>query len=288
MHKKPDKASQASIVSILVNTVLFGLKYWAGLATGSIAIIADAWHTLSDSVSSIILLFGIRFSKKPADKEHPFGHGRFELITALIIGAILGLIGYNILVSAIEKLQDRTVTHFGFVAKAVTILSILMKEGLAQYSFYIGKKTQNKAVIADGWHHRSDSLSSVIVLIGIFAGSSFWWIDSVLGAIVSLLIFYATYRIFSGAVHKLLGETPDEPTLKKIKDISNSIANRDLYLHHTHIHSYGKHKEITFHIRLPSDMSLDDAHKIATKIERRIMEDLNLQATIHMEPLHEN
>jgi cation diffusion facilitator family transporter len=287
MGKIGNKASLAGWLSIFVNTVLFVLKYWAGIITGSIALIADAWHTLSDSISSIVLLFGIRFAKKPADKEHPFGHGRYELVSALTIGAILGLIGYSFLLGSIEKLKEHETAQFGLAAIIVTIVSILGKEGLAQYAFFIGKQSNNQAVTADAWHHRSDALSSVIILLGIVFGSRFWWIDGVLGIIVCLLIFYASYKICSDAINQLLGEKPDEKTIRQIRDITFQIADRELYLHHTHIHTYGDHKEITFHIRLPSTMTLEEAHKIATKIEHRIQEELNIQATIHMEPLHE-
>ncbi len=287
MNPHHDKASSAGWLSIAINTVLFVLKYWAGIVTGSIALIADAWHTLSDSLSSVVLLVGIRLSKKPADKEHPFGHGRYELISALTIGAILGLIGYNFLLGSIEKLNERETATFGLMAIIITIISIIGKEGLAQYSFYAGRKTNNKAVVADGWHHRTDALSSVIILVGILFGKQYWWMDGVMGILVSLLIFYASFTICSEAVNKLLGEKPDDKTIRKIRDITFQVADRELYLHHTHIHTYGDHKEITFHIRLPSHMTLQDAHVIATKIEHQIQQDLNIQATIHMEPLHE-
>ncbi|MGK7394870.1 MAG: cation diffusion facilitator family transporter [Candidatus Cyclobacteriaceae bacterium M3_2C_046] len=287
-HSSPDnrQASRAGVISILVNAILFGLKYWAGLVTGSVALVADAWHTLSDSISSVMVLVGINISNKPADKEHPFGHGRAEIITALLIGAILGFIGFNFLVESIQRLKSQNVVSYGLVAKIVTVISILFKEGLAQYSFWIGRKTNSESLKADAWHHRSDALSSIIILIGIFAGGNYWWMDGSLGIIVSVLIFYATYEILSTAIHKLLGEKPDEQTINKLKEISRKITSRELYLHHTHIHNYGNHQEITFHIRLPSDMTLEEAHEIATRIEQRIQEELQMQATIHMEPLH--
>lgn len=282
-----DQAAAAGWVSIAVNAALFALKYWAGIVTGSIALIADAWHTLSDSLSSIVLLLGLKVAKKPADKDHPFGHGRAELIAALIIGGILAVIGINFLIESIRRLQDHTLVQYGLIAKVVTIVSILAKEALAQYAFRLGRRTNTKSLIADGWHHRSDALSSVIILTGIFLGGDWWWIDGVLGIIVSLLIFYATYEIFSGSVHKLLGEKPDEKTFRKIKEITYRVSKRELFLHHMHIHTYGDHKEVTFHIRLPKEMTLEEAHDIATKIEHTVREELAIQATIHMEPLHE-
>ena len=281
------KPSFAAWLSIAINLLLFILKYWAGIVTNSVAILADAWHTLSDSASSVIVLIGLKISSKPADKEHPFGHGRAELIASIIIGVILGVIGFNFLIESFQRIKQHQVIEYGLLAKIAVIVSIALKEVMAQYSFWSGKKYNSESLIADGWHHRSDALSSIIIIIGIFFGGQLWWIDGVMGLIVSGMIFYATYQILSKASDTLLGEKPDQKTLKRITAISKEIASREIYLHHTHIHTYGDHKELTFHIRLPSDMPLDQAHDIATRIEKRINEELNMEVTIHMEPLYE-
>jgi cation diffusion facilitator family transporter len=153
------------VVSIIINSILFILKYWAGIVSGSIALTADAWHTLSDSLSSIVVVVGVKLSSKKPDKDHPFGHGRWEQISALLIAFILGLIAYDFVQSSILQLINRESTTFGTLAIVVTIISIVVKEALAQYAFYIAKKTDNVSVKADAWHHRSDALSSVVVLI---------------------------------------------------------------------------------------------------------------------------
>lgn len=191
-------------ISIIVNGLLFILKYWAGFVTGSLALMADAWHTLSDSLSSIIVVIGTKISNKPPDKEHPFGHGRAELIAAIIIGVILGLIGFEFARDSIARLANHGSVVFGKFAIWVTVISIVVNECLAQFSFWAGRTTGNPALKADGWHHRSDAISSLIILVGIFAGSYFWWIDGVLGLIVSLLIFYAAYEIIKEGTDPLL------------------------------------------------------------------------------------
>ncbi|PKP37023.1 MAG: cation transporter, partial [Bacteroidetes bacterium HGW-Bacteroidetes-15] len=161
-------ALKAGWVSILVNTSLFALKFWAGVVSGSVAIIADAWHTLSDSISSVFLLLGVFFSQKPADKDHPFGHGRYELIATILIGCLLAWVSYNFFVESIERLQNRESASYGLIALIATVISIVSKEILAQYSFYIGRITKSQVVKADGWHHRSDAISSIAILGGIF------------------------------------------------------------------------------------------------------------------------
>ena len=275
-------------LSIIVNIFLFGLKYWAGVATGSIAIIADAWHTLTDSISSIIVLIGVKVSSKPADEKHPFGYGRAELIASLIIGVLLAIIAFFFIQQSIEKLKNREAVVFGTFAIVVTVISIVSKEALAQFAIWAGKKTGSTVLKADAWHHRSDAISSVIILVGIFLGKYFWWIDGVLGIIVALLIFYATFEIFRDSINPLLGKTPDANLIKEVNKICQAIIATQMEAHHFHIHEYGNHTELTFHINLSNDVSLEDAHIIATKIENSIREKLNIEATIHMEPLENN
>lgn len=272
-------------LSIFTNGILFGFKYWVGIMTGSVGLIADAWHTLSDSLSSVAVIIGLRASKKPPDDEHPYGHGRAELASTLLIGVVLALIGVNFFRESIDRLINRESVVFGFWAKAITIISILAKEALAQISFYAGRKNNSPSLKADGWHHRSDALSSVIILFGIFFGASFWWMDGVLGLIVSAMILYASYDIIKTALGEIIGKSADEKTIKEIRDLVDSIIEREVHLHHVHMHIYGDHKELTCHIKLPPDMSLQKAHDIANYIEDQIREQMNIEATIHMEPL---
>lgn len=286
MRKKPQwNALTAAWISIVLNFLLFIFKYWAGIVSGSVAIIADAWHTLSDSASSAIVIIGLKWSSVPADSEHPFGHGRAELISSIIIGVMLGLIAVNFFIESIQQLQAHEVITYGLLAKSAIITSILVKEIMAQYSFYIGKKADSDSLRADGWHHRSDALSSVIVLLGMFLAGHWWWIDGAMGILITIMLGYATYQILKRAIHKSLGEKPDAETMLKLNRISEDAFARELHLHHTHIHVYGDHKEITFHIKLPPDMTLEKAHDIATILEKRILNEMEMHATIHMEPL---
>lgn len=275
----------ATYGSIVLNILLFGIKIWAGVVSGSIAIIADAWHTLSDSISSVAVLVGLKISAKPADSNHPYGHGRAELISSLIVGILLALIGFNFLMESIVKLRSHEEVIFGNLAIVVTIISALVKEVMAQYSIIIGKKTNSKSMVADGWHHRSDAISSLVILIGIFVGNYFWWVDGVLGIIVSFLLFYTTYSILKENISVLLGESIDEELRKDIMDMATRVSNLDILPHHFLVHHYGNHTELTFHIKLPGSFSLDEAHVIATKYEVLIKERHNIQATVHIDAL---
>jgi cation diffusion facilitator family transporter len=272
-------------ISIITNIFLFIIKYWVGLVSGSIALIADAWHTLSDSISSIAVIVGLKISKVPPDREHPYGHGRAELLSTLLIGIILGVIGFNFFRDALIHLIHEQAVIFGFWAKAVTVISILGKEALAQISFYIGRKNESPSLRADAWHHRSDALSSIIILIGIFLGGRYWWTDGVLGLIVAGLILYSSFDIIRNAWADILGKSADEATTRKLRKMVDGMYPNGIHLHHVHMHIYGDHKELTFHIKLPPEMSLKEAHDIANSIEDKVRKDMKIEATIHMEPL---
>ena len=273
------------LVSVILNLLLFVLKYYAGIASASLALIADAWHTLSDSLTSLVVILGIKLSSKKPDKEHPFGHGRWEQISALIIAILLALVGVEFMKDAIAKLRGHEAADFGWLAYLATVASIVLKEGLARYAFYIARKTGNAAVKADGWHHRSDALSSLMVLAGLFLSPYFWWIDSVLGMLISFMLFYAAYGIIREAVNKISGEEPSEEVIGKVEQIVKAEMGNVAYPHHYHIHHYGDHIEFTFHIKVPGEETVEEAHRKATLIEMQIKTELKIDATIHIEPL---
>ena len=271
------------IVSVVVNILLFAFKYAVGIFSGSLSIIADAWHSLSDSISSIIVIIGGIFSKKPADKEHPFGHGRIELITSFIVGIMLIFIGYTFFAEAIKNLLSKRTANFNKAAIIAMIVSIIIKEILAQYSFWAYRKSGAKSLYADAWHHRSDSITSIIILIGILIGKNFWQSDAILSILVSIVIFIAALDVIKSSVQPLIGEYPSEEIINKIKNIADELKLNCESLHHFHIHIYGSHAEITFHIRFPKDMTVFEAHNMATVFENAIREKLSIEATIHIE-----
>ncbi|MCT4640251.1 MAG: cation diffusion facilitator family transporter [Bacteroidales bacterium] len=278
-------AYREGIVSIFVNIILFVLKLWAGLISGSIALIADAWHTLSDSLSSIIVIASVKLSSRKANDKYPFGHGRWEQISSIFIGFLLSIVAYDFMKESIIKLGKQESANFGVVAIVVTVLSVLMKEGLAQYAFKIAKKTDNTAVKADGWHHRTDALSSIVVLVGIFLKDYFWWIDSVLGIIIALMLFYAVYGIVKESISRLLGETPSDEMKNRIIEIVKESHPVNLHPHHFLMHDYGVHQEITFHIKLDNEMTVIEAHDIVDKVEKQVNEQMNINTTIHVDPI---
>ncbi len=170
------------VLSIVLNTALFGLKYWVGLSTGSIAVIADAWHTMSDTLTSVIVILGFKISSMRPDKKHPFGHGRAEIISSVVIGVLLAVVGFNFLVESIHRLQHHTAASFNSSAITVFAISVVLKEALAWFSIWAGRKIESQSLIADGWHHRSDSVASLLILLGMLFGRYLWWVGAVMGS----------------------------------------------------------------------------------------------------------
>jgi len=278
----------AGALSIFINTILFAAKLWVGIITGSVALMADAWHTMSDSLTSVLTVIAAKLATKKPDKEHPFGHGRWELVASLVMAFVLGMIGYEFLTDSFERFQSRESITYGTLAITVTALSIIAKELLAQYSFYLGRKHNNPVITAEGWHSRSDSLSSVVILIGIVITrliEGLWWMDSALGAFCALAIFYAAFQIFKESITKILGEKPEQKLIDELETEVKKIYDNDLKLHHFHLHNYILHKELTFHIRLDKNLTIKDGHDIATAIENIVKEKFGMTATIHVEPL---
>ena len=271
-------------LSILINTTLFFLKIIAGRKSGSISMIADAWHTLSDSLTSLVVIYGFWISSIPKDKEHPFGHGRAEIISSIIIGTLLAMVGFNFLIDSFKNFLSKKSSIFDITGIIIFLISVVVKEALASFSIILGKKTNSKSLIADGWHHRSDALASLLIVIGIIFSKNLWWIDSILGVLVSLLIIYTAFDIIKGASNILLGENPDEEMDKKLKDIIKNYTPELNDIHHIHIHKYGDHIEITLHARIAGETTINKAHDICNILEKEIKKELNADATLHIEP----
>lgn len=272
-------------ISIVCNIFLFVAKYAVGAITGSIALIADAWHTLTDSVSSVIVLVGGKVSSKPADKEHPYGHGRAEHIAAIIIGVMLFVVAFDFVMSGVEKLQHREEVVYGTWAYIVTLFSILIKEGMAQYALWAYRKTGASILKADAWHHRTDSISSLVILVGLYFGKFFWWIDGVLAIFVAVMIAKVGYDILRDEIRSLLGEKVDEKLKVSIEEAMAKEFDYNIGIHHMLIHKYGDHCEMSCHIKLSKDMRLEEVHAVCTRVEDVMDKQFNIVVTVHPEPI---
>jgi cation diffusion facilitator family transporter len=255
---------------------------------GSVAMLADAWHTLSDSLSSVVVLFGFWISGRPADDNHTFGHGRAEAVASVIIGTLLAVVGFSFCKESIQRLAHQRAVQYSTFCTLVFLISFAVKEGLARFSLWAGRKTGCASLIADAWHHRSDAVASLLIVFGTVVGTRLWWMDGLLGLGVSGLILYASYATLRSSASLLLGESPSTDL---IGGIEAAVAGADVSVdrasvHHLHVHRYGDHVEITIHARVPGDMTVAQSHRIATRLEDAIRAKVQAETTVHIEPEH--
>ena len=275
-------------VSIVGNTVLAVLKFIAGMYSNSVAVIADAWHTLSDTISSIIVLISIRVSEKNATQKFPYGFGRADTIASGILSVLLAVVCIEFFIKGVEKLINKHSAEYKIIVYIAMGLTIVFKEIMAQISIWGAKKSGKKSLKADAWHHRSDAISSAFIIIGVVLNKYFWWIDGVLSIFISLIIAYTSFTIMRDVGKSVIGENPNFEMKQKIKKIVNNAAQMQVYPHHIHLHSYGNHHELTMHIYLPPDLEISLAHNLTDVIESALKQEMNIIATIHIEPLPEN
>jgi cation diffusion facilitator family transporter len=289
MNNKKNKNSKLGFIegwtSVVVNVILFVLKLHVGMLCNSVSIIADAWHTLSDTITSFIVIIGFWISARPADKKHPFGHGRFEYIAAIIIGVFLGNIGVKFFISSMGRLFHHKEVIFSISAVIIFIISIIVKGGLSYFAFWAAKKAKSESIKADAWHHMSDVIASFLIVMGIFVGKYFWWVDGVLGIAISLLILKTALDIIMNASNTIMGESPDSKLIENINKIVNKHDQRIIAPHHYHLHKYGSHTELTFHIKLPRDLILYESNRIVDDLKIKIFKLMSIDSTIYIDPV---
>lgn len=246
--------------------------------------VADAWHTLSDCVTSFVAVAGFWMASQPADRRHPFGHGRSESIASIIIGTLLIVVGVTFLYESALKLIQRQGMGFSRLAIAVFGASALLKEALAQFAFWTARKADAASLKADAWHHRSDAIAALLIVGAALFSHEFWWLDGALGMIVSLLILHASYGIITGSASYLLGELPSGEKMQRVCERVQKEFPDLKGIHHVHVHQYGDHHEVTAHLMVPGNMSVHEAHDIASRVEQILEKEFHGDATVHVEP----
>lgn len=282
--QKKKLAYYEGYLSIFINLGLFLLKFLVGRKVQSVAMVADAWHTLSDCLTSIIVVVGFWMASRPADSRHAFGHGRSESIASIVIGTLLAVVGFSFLYESAVRLIHRQGMGFSPLAVIVFAVSAVLKEGLAQFAFWTSRKTGAGSLRADAWHHRSDAVASALIVAGALFSRQFWWLDGLLGAGVSLLILHASYDIVRSSASYLMGEVPSEEKVGRVHSLVKKEFPELDGIHHVHVHQYGDHHEVTAHLTVPGTMSVDEAHTIASRIEEIVEQEFNGDATVHVEP----
>lgn len=261
-------AVKVSMVSIIGNAALALLKLLAGILAHSGAMVSDAVHSASDVFSSIIVIIGVKISARAADKEHPYGHERFECVAAIVLAAVLLVTGLLIGRSALEQVINGDFSGSeapGILALAAAIISIVSKEAMYWYTRYYGKKLDSGALMANAWHHRSDALSSVGALIGILlARMGYRIVEPIASLVICLLILKATYDIFSDAISKMV-DSGDEAMEREIRELAlqqEDVLGVDLI--HTRV--FGNRVYVDIEICADGSKSLVEGHAVAERV----------------------
>lgn len=262
-------AMRVSKVSIAVNLVLSVGKLAAGLLASSGAMISDAVHSASDVFSTIIVMVGIRMSGKAADREHPYGHERMECVAAILLAVVLAITGFKIGASGLEKIVSGNYEELavpGLLALAAAVVSVLVKEWMYWYTRFYAKKIKSSALMADAWHHRSDSLSSIGAFIGILgARLGFPVMDPMASVVICLFILKAAYDIFKDAIDKMLDTACDPKVEEELRHFvlhQEGVEGIDLLRTRT----FGSRIYVDVDIRADGSMSLWEAHRIAERV----------------------
>ncbi len=276
----------SGVVGIVANIILFLAKLTVGLLTTSVSIIADALNNLSDSASSIITLIGFKFAEKPADSEHPFGHGRYEYIAAFIISVFIFLMGFEIGMTSLDKILNPQEITFGIVPVIVLVASILVKLWLFLFNRKIGKIINSPAMKATAADSLSDCFSTFAVIIGIVIYSlTSINIDGYIGLLVAILIFISGINTIKETITKLLGEAPDEELINNItKDVLSYY--QIIGMHDLIVHNYGFGScIISLHVEVPATSDFILIHDLIDTIEEDLNEKYNCISVIHMDPV---
>ena len=276
----------ASIVGILCNLILSIIKISVGFISGSVSITADGFNNLSDMASSIITMVGIKLANRPADKEHPFGHGRMEYLSALVVAFMVMLVGVQFVKTSFERILNPVAVSFEIIPFILLLISLLIKLWLSRFNKFMGLKINSTALKAASVDALGDVFTSSCVLISFLAAKfTALPIDGYVGLIVSAAILYAGYSLIKDTISPLLGEAPDEELVKKIKQGVLSYDNI-IGVHDLIIHNYGVGKCMaSIHAEIPSNIDLVTIHEIIDSAEREISQKLNIYLVIHMDPM---
>lgn len=290
--KEDAMLKRVSVVTVLGNVILTVFKLFAGVAGRSGAMVSDAVHSLSDVFTTLIAFLGVRLSQKPADKEHPYGHERFECVASLLLGLILLFTGLGIGkvgVSNILAGNYDALTPPGVIALVAALVSIGTKEAMFWYTRYYAKLLNSPAFMADAWHHRSDAFSSIGSLIGV-GGAMLGWpvLDSVASVVICLFILKVAYDILKDALSKMLDTSRGEEYDAKLRDYV--LAQPDvLGVGLLQSRTFGNRVYIDLVIQVDGELTLRDAHAIAERVHAAVERDFPdiKHIMIHVDPIED-
>ena len=273
-------------VGIALNILLFIGKFFAGQLSGSIAVTADAFNNLSDAGSSAVTLLGFRLAGKKPDTDHPFGHGRIEYISGLIVAGLILLMGVELAKSSFDKILHPEPVAFSALAAAIMAASVCVKLYMWLYNRAVGRKIKSVSMEATATDSLSDTIATSAVLLAMLVGK--WTnlaVDGYVGLVVALFILFSAYKAAKETLSPLLGQAPDPELVQEIRDIT--LANDTVQgVHDLVVHDYGPGRMmISLHAEVPAHGDIMAMHDVIDNVEKELMERLHCHAVIHMDPI---
>lgn len=288
---------RVTLAGSAVNVVLLVFKFVAGFLGGSAAMIADAVHSLSDFITDVVVILFVRLSSKPEDRDHDYGHGKYETLATSLIGLALLFVGimimYNGVHNIVSALMGNPIAQPGMIALVAALVSIALKEWAYRFTVSAGRKFHSQAVIANAWHHRSDALSSIGTAVGIggaiLLGEQWSVLDPIAAVVVSLFIIRTAWHLTKQSAGELLEQSlPDEMEKEIVRIVDSEPLTSEV--HHLRTRRIGSHIAIEMHLRMPGDITLYESHLHATAIEQKLRKRFGASTHIglHVEPLKVN
>ena len=285
-HENRERISTyASMVGVISNIILSVVKIIIGIVSGSVSVLADGVNNVFDVMSAVVTIIGVKLSKRPPDKEHPYGHGRIEYLAAMIICIFVFAVGVQFLFASFKRLKNDTLDSYSNLAFVLILVSIAVKVYL--YNFYrtIGHKINSTPLLATGTDALGDVLVTSVVMVNIISNKFFGFhVDGIAGIIVSIFIIYSAYSLIKDTITDIIGASPDEDMIKELKKKINSY-DHVVDSHDYRIVSFGPEDKFAIvDVELPHHMDIYTAHSIVSEIEREVGDEMNLRLIIHIEP----
>ncbi len=279
--------SLSSIMGIVMNIILFLSKIFLGIFTRSTAILNDAFNNLSDSVVSIMSLLGSSFSKKPADEEHPFGHGRVEYVMALLVSIVIVYVGINLFINSAKSFNDPNPNGLSLLSFTILFAGILIKVYIYYLNSRLYKELESDLNLGVMLDARNDIISTTAIILGVFMQRYVNFnLDAAMGVVVAFFVTKPGIDLFNETVGYLLGERIDEEIEKKISEILLS-GSYIIGFHHLDIHQYGKgHIAGSCHVEVPGNLTVAELHKEIDRIEKKIRKETGVILTLHADPTY--
>ena len=275
-------------VSIVANTVLFAAKLVVGIFINSLALIADAFHSFSDVLTSVVVLVGYALSEKPGDREHPYGHQRVEYVATLIVAILLAVVGFEFIRQGYHRIQSPNPVTSNWLIMVFILTAIAVKYLLGDYSRRIGQLINSAALQADAFHHYSDAASSILVLVAVFgSGMGYPMLDGLASILVGAFLIYGGFKIAKDSADTLIGQPPSPEMIARIRKICRATP-RVLNAHDIIVHTYGENLFISVHVEINQSESSLQAHSISDAVELALFQELQAQTTIHIDPVDVN